>query len=160
MDGELQGKETIREFILGGMATFTIRSKGTHERYTYRVKRARRFGDRERPYFVSVLRSEHNDNTYDYLGCIWTSSGRYVHGKRSYVKSTALSTRAFYWFWQQLQKRTGVLDQVEFFHAGTCARCGRLLTVPESIESGWGPVCAMLRDSAAETAPRKANKYH
>ena len=28
------------------------------------------------------------------------------------------------------------------FHDGKCGRCGRKLTVPESIQSGLGPVCA------------------
>jgi len=27
------------------------------------------------------------------------------------------------------------------FHEGACGRCGRTLTVPESIASGFGPEC-------------------
>ena len=33
-------------------------------------------------------------------------------------------------------------DTVEFYHAGKCGCCGRTLTVPESIVTGLGPVCA------------------
>ena len=140
MDGKLQGKETIREFILGGMATFTIRSKTTGTRFTYRVKLApRRSVDDERPYFVSLLHSENNTKDYVYLGCIWPESWRYA------CKTETPSSRAFQWLWKTLNKADPDLSELEFFHAGTCARCGKLLTVPESIESGWGPVCAKLR---------------
>jgi hypothetical protein len=31
---------------------------------------------------------------------------------------------------------------VEVWHEGHCMRCGRALTVPESISTGLGPVCA------------------
>jgi hypothetical protein len=30
---------------------------------------------------------------------------------------------------------------MELWHEGRCGKCGRALTVPESIESGLGPVC-------------------
>jgi hypothetical protein len=47
---------------------------------------------------------------------------------------------AFAWFWDRL--RNGNLpEQVEVHHEGRCGRCGRALTVPESIESGFGPEC-------------------
>jgi hypothetical protein len=31
---------------------------------------------------------------------------------------------------------------VEVHHNGHCARCGRMLTVPESLYTGFGPDCA------------------
>ena len=34
-------------------------------------------------------------------------------------------------------------------HEGRCARCGRALTVPESIDSGFGPECARKVAAAA-----------
>jgi len=145
MENQLQGKDTIKEFILGGIATFTIRSKVTQSRFTYRARLAPRQGDAERPYFVSVLRGEDNTGDYAYLGCIWPKSGRYVHGKKSRIPGISLSALAFRWLWRQLSADEPDLSEMEFFHAGTCARCGRLLTVPESIQSGWGPVCAKER---------------
>lgn len=35
-----------------------------------------------------------------------------------------------------------VLGKVEVWHEGSCGRCGRKLTVPESIANGLGPECA------------------
>ena len=138
-----QDRDTIREFILGGMATFTIRSRVTGTRFTYQVKLAPWRGvDKERPYFVSILRGENNTGDYTYLGCIWPESGRFVNGKR--IPSISTSSLAFKWLWRNLNKEAE-LNEVEFYHAGACARCGKLLTDPESIERGWGPVCAKLR---------------
>jgi hypothetical protein len=34
-------------------------------------------------------------------------------------------------------------------HEGRCCRCGRKLTVPESIETGLGPECASRLEAAA-----------
>lgn len=31
---------------------------------------------------------------------------------------------------------------LQIFHEGRCGRCGRVLTVPESVETGFGPECA------------------
>ena len=36
----------------------------------------------------------------------------------------------------------GDLRTVRALHSGCCGRCGRKLTVPESIDTGLGPVCA------------------
>lgn len=38
----------------------------------------------------------------------------------------------------------GDLKTVRCLHEGVCARCGRKLTVPSSIDSGLGPECAKM----------------
>ena len=73
-------------FALGGNARFTVTSKRTGERFTYRVRRSQRTVqqhevDRARverghisttaPWFVSVLTGEDNEGDYSYLGTIW-----------------------------------------------------------------------------------------
>jgi DNA-directed RNA polymerase subunit RPC12/RpoP len=32
-------------------------------------------------------------------------------------------------------------EQIKVYHEAKCARCGHRLTVPESIETGFGPNC-------------------
>src|SRR5882672_9405186 len=32
-------------------------------------------------------------------------------------------------------------NHIEIWHSGSCGRCGRTLTVPESVLSGFGPEC-------------------
>lgn len=49
---------------------------------------------------------------------------------------------AFGWLWGKLSSLTPLPANVTFHHAGRCGKCARLLTVPESIELGFGPECA------------------
>ncbi len=66
-----------------------------------------------------------------------------IRGRRFFSKSdSAPSTRAFRWFVENLLARGAVSEKVEFWHEGKCARCGRKLTTPESIQRGLGPECA------------------
>jgi len=135
MSHKLDSADTIREFLLAGKSTFTLVSTKTGSRFTYRVKRAK---GESRPWFVGLLTGPDNTSSYSYLGCIWGS--RYSHGRKSRVGSDAISVKAFDWFLRHLDH--DALDLVEFWHEGRCGRCGRKLTVPESIEAGIGPECA------------------
>ena len=37
-------------------------------------------------------------------------------------------------------------DFIEIYHDGRCGKCGRQLTVPASIETGFGPECVKMLD--------------
>ena len=92
------------------------------------------------PYFVSVLTGPDNWANYTYLGVIF-DNGTFVHGKKSRIGKDAKSYKCFKWFWEQVNGEGLKLNLVEVWHEGKCGVCGRKLTVPESIESGLGPVC-------------------
>lgn len=125
--------EERRSFALAGNARFTLRNSATGNRFTYRV-RASADG---RIYFVSLLSGADNENAYTYLGTI--KAGRYQHGRRSRIGTDAPSARAFEWAWPRIENLPAV---VEVWHEGRCGRCGRALTVPESLALGLGPECA------------------
>lgn len=123
-------------FMFAGDAVFTLRSKSTGARFTYRVKAK----DNGEVYFVSVLTGPENGSDYSYLGIIPTDApGRFIQTAGSKFSPFADCAVAFRWFWKHQDS-----PLVEFWHEGRCGRCGRPLTVPESIESGLGPVCAKL----------------
>lgn len=126
----------IKRFVLGGNARFTLVSGKTGTRFTYRV-RASECG---RFRFVSLLTGPDNDSSYEFVGTIF-EDGSYRHGKRSRVAAEAPSAVAFRWFFDVVA--SGVVPAtLEFWHEGRCGRCGRVLTVPESIATGFGPECA------------------
>lgn len=50
--------------------------------------------------------------------------------------------RGFAWLWRFLVDEKPLPEGVQFWHEGRCGRCGRRLTVPGSIEIGFGPDCA------------------
>lgn len=131
--GQLKG-QNIEQYILAGNATITIRSAKTGTRFTYKIRAAK-----DGPvHFVSLLRGSDNDGDFSYIGFI--RAGAFFHGgAKSRASKEAPSVIAFGWTW----KNRGQLDgKVEVWHEGRCGRCGRKLTVPESVERGLGPECS------------------
>jgi hypothetical protein len=129
------------QFILAGNATFTIVSTKTGTRFTYRVK----LSDAMPGSFVSVLSGPDNTADYRYLGMIFANSGkpsfRLTKASRSKgISDDTPSVKAITWTLTRLV--LNLAPGVEIWHEGTCGCCGRELTVPESIASGFGPVCA------------------
>ena len=88
-------------------------------------------------YFVSLLSGPDNENDYSYLGMI--RDGRFTLTKASKAGVQAPSVVAFEYF-----MRVPVLHpQMQIRHEGRCGKCGRVLTVPESIDAGIGPECRL-----------------
>jgi hypothetical protein len=134
----------VMDFILAGNAYFTIVSKVSGKRYTYRVSQPKG----KDIHFVSYLTGPENTSDYTYLGIIRNfefrttakSAGQLADG---FPPAVAF---AFLWKWvQPSQKKADMPSTMEFWHEGRCGRCGRKLTVPESIEAGIGPECASRR---------------
>jgi hypothetical protein len=130
-------------FIFGGHATFTIVSKRSGTRFTYRVAQPAPRDGKPAPFFASVLTGPDNTADYTYMGILRPNGAGSAAGapelvptRASKISPNAASFRALEWFVQHLAS-----DAVEFHHCGRCARCGRQLTDPESIESGFGPHC-------------------
>lgn len=131
-----------RKFMLAGNAVFTLRSEKTGNRFTYRVRQPQDMDPKKPIWFVSVLTGSDNDSDYAYLGYIIGTS--YLHGhSKSRIGAEAPSAKAASWTFHRLLHGAPITG-VEFFHEGRCGRCGRRLTVPESIESGFGPECIHL----------------
>jgi hypothetical protein len=123
-----------KTFALAGSAVLTLQSLRTGLRFTYKV-RASKNGQ---GFYVSLLSGPDNENDYSYLGMI--REGRFELTKASRVTLNTPSVRAFEWFWHMV--RDGIPTELVVRHEGRCGRCGRTLTVPESIDRGIGPECA------------------
>jgi len=144
----LTSAAAARAFMNAGRATVTLQSKRTDTRFTYKVQAPHKPGNEgtnaardvaSDMRFVSVLTGADNESSYSYLGYI--RRGVYFHGgHKARVSYDAPSARAFAWTWQQLQQ-DNLPALLEIWHEGACGRCGRKLTVPSSIESGFGPEC-------------------
>jgi hypothetical protein len=140
---QIKDKEVALRFVLAGNSYFTIRSLKTQTRYTYKVS----LSDDGNVYFVSVLWGSSNETDYRYLGVISKQSGGWVFRttRKSAGQLSAGNPQAvaFDYMLRHLEHPRGSIpEQMEFWHEGRCGRCGRKLTVPESIESGIGPECA------------------
>lgn len=133
-------------YATAGKAVFTLVGKSS--RYTYKVEQA----DNGRFFFVSLLTGNDNFQDFKYMGTIRSNeSAAFDHfgsTKKSRIGPYAPGFVAFAWFWKHLHLAVKgpdpYLSAMEFWHEGKCGRCGRRLTVPESIERGIGPECASI----------------
>lgn len=138
---QLADAHQIRDFALAGKARLTLVSKKTNTRFTYKVKKAKQDPPR---WFVSYLRGSSNENDYTYIGH-FADTMNFAIGRNVQVSNSAAVMVAFRWFLHNLRS-DHVPDTLEVWHEGRCGRCGRLLTVPSSIERGIGPECAGIVD--------------
>ena len=116
------------DFVKGGNAIFTLKSKSTGSHLTFKARRR----DDKGPTFVSAL----TNGGYEFLGVI--DDNGYRTGYRSKFKPDSTQAVAFSWFWRNAAALPAVC---EFHHEGRCCCCGRRLTDPESIAKGVGPDC-------------------
>lgn len=158
MAGRLSGRTAILRYIEAGNARFTVRSKKTGVRLTFRAARPKEDNDHEstarpawqrggqqsraRPIWISVLTGQDNVSQYEFLGTIWPSANGYSikRSPKSRITENAGSFIAMVWLCRALNGASNI-EQAEVWHEGRCGRCGRVLTVPESVESGFGPEC-------------------
>ena len=137
--------QTAKQFISAGNAIFTIENKeGKH--YTFKV---RRMEDNATHMildtaFISLLTGPENTKNYTYLGILDLREGTVRRTRNSKIEPSAISWKVAEWLirtvWQGKEMPIGY----KLHHEGKCGRCGRLLTVPSSIESGLGPDCQSI----------------
>jgi hypothetical protein len=132
--------QNISKFINAGNATFTILHKTTNKHFTFKISapKPKYEGEIVNIKFVSVLTGPDNWANYSYLGMI-TKDQKFIRTKGTKISDEAMSMKAFKWFWRN---QNSLPEDIEVYHEGRCGRCGRKLTVPESIKSGFGPECA------------------
>ncbi len=120
------------KFILAGNATVTL--VGSQKRYTFKVSTP---SSKDAVRFVNLLTGPDNESDYQYLGLI--RNHVLVAGLKGSSKHPAFG--AFQWTLGQLVAGK-IPAPLEIWHEGRCGRCGRKLTVPSSIATGFGPECA------------------
>jgi hypothetical protein len=129
-----------REFFTAGNATATLKSLASGAHFTYKASRPKDERDNVNfPTFVSVLTGNDNENDFTFLGTIFPD-GNFRHGRNSHISPDAPSAKGFEWLWRNADHLPA--DKAELLPTCNCARCGRKLTVPTSIENALGPECA------------------
>ena len=134
-----------KQFLTAGNAIFTVQlpPDSQHLHYTYRIRKV------ESPnyptaYFVSLLTGPDNTRDYTYLGMMNPIDGTYRETKKSRMRRQAFPVKLFERIMLCIFADNHTAYEKHGYrtiHNGKCGRCGRLLTVPESVESGIGPEC-------------------
>jgi hypothetical protein len=147
--GILKHSESIN-FILAGNSVFTILNPKTGNRFTYRVKYLKSSKKDNPVYFVRVL----TDSSYKFIGSIFRNKFRW--SQKSELSNDEKSVVSFQYVFDRLLENR-LQSSVEIWHEGMCGRCGRRLTVPESIEYGLGPDCLKMMNSTSIIRDKKLN---
>jgi len=124
--------ELALNFILGGKSFVTFLNTKTDNRFTFKVVKHKK----DDIYFVNVLTGP---DVYTFVGSI--RNGVYKHSPKSHISNEAQSVKVFNYILNKLSTNN-LPDFIEIYHDGKCGKCGRQLTVPDSIETGFGPECA------------------
>jgi uncharacterized protein DUF6011 len=144
---QFQSIADAKAFALAGNAILTLQSLKTGVHFTFKVRQAKgELSDAPAQlWFVSLLSGADNESDYQYLGII--RDGRFTRTAKSRISQDAPSHKAFAWFWNV--QHNGDQGNLLVRHEGRCGRCGRTLTVPESIDAGIGPECASKMEGGA-----------
>jgi Family of unknown function (DUF6011) len=143
-DHRFQTIADAKAFALAGNAIITLQSlrSGTH--FTYKVvspsaeKQEQKGYTPEQVWFVKLLTSGSADSgEWSYIGMIKPNQGFFLT-RASKMRPESACVKAFRFFFESTELHSGLVVH----HEGHCGRCGRTLTVPESIERGIGPECA------------------
>jgi hypothetical protein len=133
-----------KNFIFGGKATITLKNNATEERRTYKITQPKKEKDNDKAvYWVSVMTGSDNEKSYSFIGSVF-GKDTYRHSAKSKLNPQNTSVRGFEYLLNAI-KTDKIAPTMEIWHEGVCCRCGRKLTVPESIETGIGPECSKIK---------------
>lgn len=147
-NGHKLSPQGVLPFLLAGRALATVLNRKTNGHFTYRIQAPGKFAEDRRTspiLFVSVLTGPENEEqgSYTYIGILIRRTGEFRLTAKSKLPPSDPRVAGFEWLARQA--RNGNLESfphVEVRHHNLCGACGRTLTVPESIDTGLGPVCA------------------
>lgn len=129
-----------RQFVLAGHAIFTV-SNATGDRYTFRVTHKKASDRWPAVWFIAMLTGPNNEMDYTYVGKVDPKAGAVMLTGKSAYPATAMPVKVANFGLRVIWGIQTLPDNYAIHHEGKCGRCGRLLTVPESVDSGFGPEC-------------------
>lgn len=145
-EAQINGPRDIVNFVKAGNATFTLLSKRSGVRYTYKVVKT---DNNENAYFCSLMTGSDNESSFSYIGMLYNNDGilSFRVGKKSRVNADDASVKGFEWFINNMHKPE-LSSYMHFFHSGRCGHCNRKLTTPESVLTGFGAICMRRNEEA------------
>lgn len=124
-------RSEFEAYAEGGHGSITARSVATGNHHTYKFRKTE-----SGVLLASVLA---NGDQWIYLGVVDFPRRALRLTPKSKFSKDSQAYRALAWLIKLAEFNPAI---VEVLHDGTCGRCGRTLTHPDSIKSGIGPICA------------------
>lgn len=131
-------QENIANYLLAGKAIFTLYSSKLDKRYTYKIVQSRH---KKTCYSAYVLYGQDNIEDYICIGYFYSDNPQ-PFALQGLDRSTNKKAFAMlYYFLGFIRDNHPLPESCGFYPSNRCARCGRILTHPESITTGIGPKC-------------------
>lgn len=127
----------------------TLRHKASNDHWTFKIMTAGPMSRFKGQRIISYLAGP--DNRWDYVG-IGTIVDEGIKPWKKWIGSSPLRMAEVLWKVAVLGE---LKDKYDWLLSGHCAKCNKLLTVPESIESGYGPICDGRNSDSTETKELK-----
>jgi hypothetical protein len=125
---QIKDLSTLPLLITAGNALLTFVSIKTGKHYTFHIKEA----EAKNMFVVN-----HNNRRIGNL----IDMAFHIHPKAFTLSD---EQQAMAWIWKNVLQPNKLTKNIRVYHNGRCAKCGRTLTVPASIESGIGPECSKI----------------
>jgi len=131
--------------------TLTIVNDESGGRVTLRFRRPKgRDGKPFSAVMVDVMTGSDNEGDYAFAGSLRGATMNISAKSKCPAAKAKMAKAVLDWTLARVEgghplvgaKTDGTAFSVRVLHEGRCACCGRKLTVPESIDTGIGPVCA------------------
>lgn len=82
-----------------------------------------------------------NESSFTYMGIFNPETNEIkLTAKSKYTEDTK-PVKVVRWAVKAVANKVTLPEGYSIQHAGTCCRCGRTLTTPDSVNRGWGPEC-------------------
>lgn len=134
----------VADYLLAGKGLVTLLNRETEGRHTYQITAPGETADERlgaQILWVSVLTGPENTADYTYIGIVVRKSGQFRLTKGSKLPKSDPRVAGFDWLCRNA-RRMDNYPHVEVRHHNHCGNCGRLLTVPQSVDTGLGKICA------------------
>jgi hypothetical protein len=136
---KLTDKDEIQMYVYGGKGRFRLKSLKSEKEFTYKISPMSKYNPKydEYTYYVSLV----IPGGSTFLGVMKSEENKYIHSKKSIKDFNSPEVKGFRWLLGQFETEKEFPTEMEFYHMGICSCCGKVLTIPGSIELGIGPVC-------------------
>ena len=161
VSGRIKDYDSIRRFLLGGKASFTIQDKLNKVHVQLRLD-THWHNDK-----LYVLKGLYGPLQYHWLGTVFVKQDGFIGFKLGKTAKASLEETRIKYFLALLRRINAahlsktdattewIPKHIEFLHEGSCGVCGRPLTHPESIHTGIGPICSGRMEN---TTSKQASK--
>lgn len=133
--------DQFRNFIFAGRSIFTLENTTTNTYITFKIRQIKKKGKLVPNNFgISCKGVGSLMAGFIFLGFLHLERKSFKRWGEHKDNPSFIGYKTLFWLFRNLENLEN-FPNLELYHEGICCKCGRTLTVPESIDTGIGPKC-------------------